>query len=311
MRVTNGMLINNFMRNLNQNLKMMSRTQEKLSSGKKIARPSHDPSAASLGMRIRSDLFEFGQYKKNVQDGISWLDTTDTALGNAGEVLAKIRDLVVYGSNGTQPFSARKSIYDEISQLEQQLMHIANTTYNGRYIFSGTATKSHTVIEESLDPQDVVEVTGENGEVFTFDKRFTFQDNNKTINLEIGVGNVIFINSNGSKAFEKIFDTIHNIKVGLLEGDLEKVSKGISDVDKDMDKVLQFRSQVGAKINRMELTLNRIMDDTISFTHLLSKTEDEDLAEVIMNLTTQESVYRAALATGARIIQPSLMDFLR
>ena len=308
-RITNSMLMNNFMRNLNNNLKNMGRAQEQLASGKKIARPSHDPASAALSLRLRSDLHELEQYAKNAEDGISWMDLTDTALGNASEIISNIQELLVYGASGTNPFQARKAIYDEIEQLEQQLVHIANTTYNGRHIFSGTATRTKSVVEDS--PPSFI-VVGEDGNNYSIQKYTLNSDSNeKDINFEIGVGNLLSVNIHGQKAFAEIFDTIAQIKEKLLTGESADISSLIDKVGVDNDTVLQYRSQTGAKINRMELTYNRIKDDSVNYTILLSKTEDADLAEVIMNLSTQESVYRASLATGARIIQPTLLDFLR
>lgn len=85
----------------------------------------------------------------------------------------------------------------------------------------------------------------------------------------------------------------------------------IADVDKDIDRLLKARADVGARSNFVELTQNRLEDDLVNFTGLMSKNEDADMAEVIMNLKNEENVYRASLSAGAKVIQPTLLDFLR
>mgnify|MGYP002411154018 FL=1 len=85
----------------------------------------------------------------------------------------------------------------------------------------------------------------------------------------------------------------------------------LSEIDADMNNLLRVRADVGARTNRLELSADRLESDTVNFTKLMSLNEDVDTAETIMNLKNEENVYRASLAGGARIIQPSLVDFLR
>ena len=89
------------------------------------------------------------------------------------------------------------------------------------------------------------------------------------------------------------------------------ISSAISRIENQASNINAIRAEIGVKSNRIELTTNRILDDTLNLKGLLSKNEDADMAEVIMNIKMEENVYQASLSTGARIIQPSLIDFLR
>nr|WP_276531875.1 flagellin [Brevibacillus invocatus] len=82
-------------------------------------------------------------------------------------------------------------------------------------------------------------------------------------------------------------------------------------LDRQIDNVLSVRATLGARMNRMELMAQRLSDQNLDITKLKSENEDADAAEVITKLRTQETVYQAALGAGARILQPSLMDYLR
>ncbi len=98
--------------------------------------------------------------------------------------------------------------------------------------------------------------------------------------------------------------------------DLQEESKGevstfITKFQGHLDNLNTIRSDIGGKTNRMELVLNRIGDDTINYTQLLSNAEDADMSEIIMKLKNAENVYQASLSTGARVIQPSLVDFIQ
>ncbi|NLC45122.1 MAG: flagellar hook-associated protein 3, partial [Clostridiales bacterium] len=158
----------------------------------------------------------------------------------------------------------------------------------------------------------------------------------QSIEYEVGVGNKVKVNLEGSEVFSEIggleglFETFRKLEMALngetayktarmdadtgtvvVETHTMKVDDMLADFDKDLDRLLKVRSDMGARLNYLELTDNRLRDDYINFTSLKSKNEDVDMAEIIMQLKIEENVYRASLAAGARVIQPTLLDFLR
>jgi len=189
-----------------------------------------------------------------------------------------------------------QKIANEIEQLKAQMIQVGNTQYNGRYIFAGFKTTTQPFSETKNS------YSGDNG----------------VIEFEVGAGgNKIAVNVTGDKVFDvsggtsQLLTVMDKLKNALDSGDHQAVSNLIADVDKQLENVLAVRAEVGAKSNRLDLIQNRLQDDNYNFTALLSKNEDVDLAQVITNLQMDENVYRASLAAGARIIQPSLIDFLR
>jgi flagellar hook-associated protein 3 FlgL len=296
MRVTDGMLITNFLNDYNNNLERLQKNQNMLSTGKRISRPSDDPVAVATSLRIRTDMTRNDAYTKNADDAKSWLDITDTALNQLGSLLQRTRELAVEGSNGTLTQEDMQKIANEIEQLKAQMIQVGNTQYNGRYIFAGFKTTTQPFSETNNS------YSGDNG----------------VIEFEVGAGgNKIAVNVTGDKVFDvsggtsQLLTVMDKLKNALDSGDHQAVSNLIVDVDKQMENVLAVRAEVGAKSNRIDLIKNRLQDDNYNFTALLSKNEDADLAQVITNLKMDENVYRASLAAGARIMQSSLIDFLR
>ena len=297
MRVTDGMLVTNFLNNYHNNLEKLQKNQNMLSTGKKISRPSDDPVAVATSLRIRTDMARNDAYTKNADEVQSWLNITDTALGQLGDLLQRTRELAVEGANGTLTQADMQKIAEEIKQLKAQMIQVGNTQYNGRYIFAGFKTTTQPFSEDNNS------YNGDNG----------------LIEFEVGAGgNKIAVNVPGDKVFDvdltgtsQLLVMMDNLKSALDSGDHQAVSNLIVDVDKQLENVLAVRAEVGAKSNRVDLIKNRLQDDNYNFTVLLSKNEDADLAQVITNLKMDENVYRASLAAGARIMQPSLIDFLR
>lgn len=295
-RVTQSMLNRTFLQNLSRNLASLDKLQNQLSSGRKIAKPSDDPVVAVRGMTYRSALVEIEQFKRNVDEGLTWLETTDKALDEATNLLQRARELLVRGLNGAMTAEDRAAMAKEIAQIKEQLGNVANTTVAGRYIFAGTDTKN--------PPYDAQAGTWVN-------------QNGQDILVEIGKGIYLPINVLGKDVFavpdaaSGIFGVLDAIARGL-EGDATvDLNAQLGKLDDQLDNLLAVRATVGARMNRFELIRYRLEADEVNVTRLLSKEEDADMAEVITYLKTAENVYRAALAAGARIIQPSLVDFLR
>lgn len=294
MRVTNHMMIQSMLNDLYRNTDRMSNYQRQLSTGKKISRPSDDPVRVANSLRLRTKLGENEQYRSNSEDANSYLQLTDTALQQINSVYQRVRELALRGATGSLSEGDQKTIADEVVQLRKQIGEVANTTYQGKYIFNGKKTQTPLFKDDKLNSDN----------------------DSSAIEYEIATGINIQVNVPGTEflgdANKNVFNTLNDLVSMLNNGDSIGISaKVIPQIDEQMKLTLSKLSDVGARMNRLEMTINRIDDLKINFTDLLQQNEDADMAEVIMNLKTEESVYRASLSAGSRVIQPSLLDFLQ
>lgn len=302
MRITNNMLINSMMLNLSSNLGKTQKYQNQLATGKKISLPSDDPIVASKSLKLRTDVAEIQQYRRNTDDATSWMDITEATMGQITDVMHRLREITVQASNGTNTGDDLTKLSAEADQLRTQMVHLANATYAGRYIFSGYKTDKP--------------LMDDNGD-FLINVQ-----NDEKIKFEIGIGDDIDINVTGGDLFNGGADgttvtqgvlmaTFDQVVTAMNTNDKATLTGLLSNIDQNMDNLLRVRAGLGARMNRVELTSNRLDDDNVNFTKLMSKNEDVDIAEAIMNLNNEENVYKASLSTGARVIQQSLVDFLR
>ncbi|MEO3947270.1 flagellar hook-associated protein FlgL [Gorillibacterium sp. CAU 1737] len=295
-RITQNMMNTQLLTNLNGNLNRMTGLQNQLSTSRKINKPSDDPVGLSYSMRYRSELAGYDQFEKNVDGAVSWLDYTDTMLGQADSVLQRIRELTVNAANGTNPEDALKAVQQEVDELSGQLVDIANSQFNGKYVFNGELTDR--LPYSKTNPEDSVTDSGE-------------------IHFQVGVGTQIPINVTGNTVFgnanpeENLFGVLKELSGSLQAGDQTNVSALLGKLDSRLQQMLNVRSELGARTNRVELAQDRLKDISINLQNLQSKTEDADMAEVITNLKTQENVYESSLSAGSKLIQRSLLDFLR
>jgi flagellar hook-associated protein 3 FlgL len=307
MRVTNKSLVRTFLSDLNNNLNNMRKYQEQLSSGKEIRRPSDNPAGAVKAMRFTSSINRNDQYLKNIENASAWLDTTDTALGQMTDSLQRIRELTIAASNGTNSTSEYDAYKAEIVQRIEEIAQQGNTTFDGRYIFAGSMTTT-TPFKTDMATANLFVSSGDDGKI-----RSEISPN---VDVEINVTGSELLNgkdANGNPlnlgaTLKKIVDTLNGAS-GTSMSDLSgDVLKGVQD---NIDNVLRLRAEVGAKANRMETAKSKNEEETYNMTEVLSKTADVDIAEKTMEYSVMQSVYQASLMTGAKIIQPSLIDFLR
>ncbi len=140
MRVTNSMMINSLMHNLEKNLTRMGDQQQHLSSGKRVNRASDDPIDASKILKFKSDLSEFEQYDKNVRDSLNWYEVTESSVAEVSQLLQRSRELAVKAANGVNTADDLKKIAEEIKNINKQLINTGNANFAGKYIFSGYQT---------------------------------------------------------------------------------------------------------------------------------------------------------------------------
>ncbi|MBE7681626.1 flagellar hook-associated protein FlgL [Paenibacillus sp. P13VS] len=306
MRITNNMLSSQLLLNLNRNAQQMNNTQTQLATGRKINKPSDDPVGITYSLRYRAELSSNEQYQKNVDSAVSWLDFNDTVMNQAGSVVQRLRELTVQASTGTNPQSALDSINEEVKQLKEQLIDISNSKLNGKYIFNG----------ETYDVKPYDFPTNPDGSLDTTNAASVVTDKGK-INFIVGESVQLPINVSGNEVFgtgaedDNLFVIVNTIMKALTDGNQKELSDQLDNIDSRTDKMLAIRSEIGAKTNRVDLMMGRLDDLGINLTDLQSKVEDADYAELSMQSKIQENIYNASLSAGAKIISPSLVDFLR
>lgn len=307
MRVTNKMVNNNLLLNLNRGMERLERINNQLGTKKKVNLPSDDPVKAGVIMRTNSSIRETEQFIRNLDAAASWLDATDVVLQDVMSVIHRARELAVAGASTHLDDSARKALADEVAQLHGNLLQLANSTHGGRYIFAGQHTDTQPFSGGEVDEDSIGDVVFLGGIVLS--------DEELSIDFEIGAGVTMGVNvidydpKDGEKVFQPLFQALQKL-YGELKGQ-GNPDVPLGELDAALDNVLSKVSEVGGKQNRVQLANARLGDLRLNLTKILSEEQDLDYAEAIMELKMEEFAYRTALAVGARIIQPSLVDFLR
>lgn len=296
MRVTGKMLNLQLLENLQNNYVRLQRFQDQLASGQRVLRPGDDPIGVGYVMRYDTELSRSEEFLKNVSTALGWLKTMDSLMQQSMNVLHRARTLVQEAATGTVPADARLSIAAEFKQLKEQMVTIGNSTYDGRFMFNGQKTDvaPYTLVNAANDATD----------------RGVYR-------LNVAPGVSVPLSIPGEDIFgqagsaQNVFKVLDDVIAHLQANDQNALLQDIAKIEERMDAIQRSWAEIGARTNRFELIQNRILDEQISLQKLRSDVNDVDMAEVITQLKTQESVLQATLAVGARIAQVSLVDFLK
>ena len=326
-RITHRTIQESTLANLQRNVTAMGALQERLSTGKNINRASDDPTGTVSVLQLRQDLRNVEQYSRNADDGLGWLGSVDTALQATQSQLRKAQELTLSAlSSGSQSGDSREAIALEIESISSAVVGLANAKYLDRSVFAGTAGPGDAVVVSGTGPARTYRfastgtTTGTGGgEVL---RRI---DAATQIRVDTDGREVFGDDGTGQSVFSLLDTIARQIRTmpnagtsGTTPADAAAAAAATADLETSF-KALQARvsrvsaaqSAAGTNMNRLSSAQDAAEDKKVTLSSALSDVEDTDLPETIVQLQMQEVAYKAALGATAKVLQPSLMDFLR
>ncbi len=310
MRITNNMMMNNFMSNLNFNMTVMGKYQDQLSSGKRITKLSDDPIGIMSTLDAKSKLRKLDMHNNTIGDAQSWLAQTETSLRELNDMLVKAYENTVVAANGTMSSDDKEATAEIIEQIRQHAVQLGNSTYGGRFIFGGYNTTTEPFAYDAsgkllYNGTDLVSATS--AEVGALQAQVIQYSTSVNVATTVSVNGVDIMGAGDDNLNKILSDLVTALR---SDGSSSTISSFIGKLQSKQQNTLSLLADVGGRINRLDMMESSNAENEINYTEILSKVEDIDQAEVTMQFAMAEAVYRSALAVGARVISPTLMDFL-
>jgi flagellar hook-associated protein 3 FlgL len=288
MRVANKTIYDMVKFNLGKITEELNHANKVVSTGKRISDLSDDPVGLTQALNIKSALSNFEQLGRNITMGKSWLTASESAMSNVQDLISDAKTLCVQMATATIGASERISASETVQNMLEEVISLANTGLNGHYIFSGSKT-----------------------DTVPFSQDGTYNGDNNPFTVKIGRDASVQVGSDGEAVFGTIFNTLSDLKDALKVNDVNGIQTAMSNLDIHFDHVSNKISDVGSKMVRMEIKENIFQDLKISNTERLSKIEDADITEAIIDLKKKELAYQAALSSSAKVMELSLVDYIK
>lgn len=296
-RITHSTIQRSTLANLQLNMTAAAKLQTQMSSGRKISVPSDDPAGTHDLLRLRADQRATTQFARNAADGDAWLATVDTAMVESLSILRNARDLAVRAGSGALNADAREAIAAEVDARRDELLQQANATYGGRSVFAGTSADAAFSADTSTTPTT-----------------YGYSGTGTPVTRQVGPDATVRVDADGAAVFgtgaASAFAVLDEL-AAAIRGGAPDMSAGIDAIDSRLSAMLGQVASVGARQNQVDNAQDVLAQTGVTLAEQRSGIEDIDLAEVILQVQTQEVAYKSALGAAAKVLQPSLMDFLR
>ena len=310
----------------------MEKLQTQSATLKKLNAPSDDPIGASKVLEIRTDKVNNDQFQMNVKMAETFLTNTDHALGELADLVVRAKEIAIGQSSGASSNDeTRLGVAEEIAQLFKQAVATANRRIGDRYLFGGYKTHRPPVDAtgkyEGDDGQMMIEIA-------------------KDVYLSSNVPGIDAFNTNPKKYVEgegvyggnpkqfklgdsyeapqsaedpdsagpenvNVFDEVQNLRIALLTGDVDGIRNTLERFDQIHGKLIATRSKLGSRLQGLGSTNQALERHNVTNAGLSSVIEDADMAQVVSDLAKEETVFRSSLASSQKLIQPTLLDFLK
>jgi flagellar hook-associated protein 3 FlgL len=290
------MMVSGTLRDLSIGLRTLQHTQAQLTSGRQLIRASDDPSAAAAAMGLRQQMNRADQRSRSLVDAQGWLDTADATMSNGLDRLSRAKEIAVRAANsgGLSDPGARQALAIEVRAIRDDLLALANTKYNGRSLFNGTANGA------------------------AYDANGVYQGNAATVVRDVAPQTNLQVNSTGPQIFGvgggpvgNMFEVLDRLATAISTGNDAGIAAEHLNLDAASSVMMSATVDIGSRAARILDIKSRADDETLRMKSQLSDIEDVDMVQALVHSKAQENAYQAALQTTAKILPVSLLDYLR
>lgn len=291
MRVSAAIMAEQIKANLARQSKQLMETQLKLATGRRINKPSDDPTGTSKVLDYRTTLQAIGQYRRNIQDAGTRLTYTETVLEQVSELVEQAKKI------GANPNMDNPTLFArEIGNIRQQIHGLAHSKYGASYLFAGN--RSDTPPFDAAPP-------------------YAYHGDDGTHQVVVGKGVTVRIEADGRRMFgdgdESLFQLLHNLETALSAEPVDPatVRDLVDSLYGAADRLKLARSALASDYQRLQKTDDHWNRFANSVESMRQSVEDADITQAAIDMQVQQTAYEVLLATSARVIQPTLVDFLR
>jgi flagellar hook-associated protein 3 FlgL len=281
---------------LNQATSTTNSLTSELSSGLRVSAPSDDPLAAAQSSQLATAISHADSFNQTSATETSLLQVTDSTLGEVVSQLTSAVSLSVSASNGTNNASNISAIVQQLTGIRDQIVSLANTTYQGRYLFSGSQGTTPFTLNTSTSPATV-----------------TYNGDTSLQYIQTPTGQSLQTNLPGSSVFGAAFTGLNQIIADLNSGtaSASTLSTDSSALTSALSTVSTQRSLLDSSLSRLQSATNYHQTEEAQLKAQQSTLVAADPAAIATQLKSTETQYQALLSVMSALQKQSLFDYLR
>ncbi len=324
---------------INRTKGRMEKLQTQSATLKKVNTPSDDPVGSSKILEIRTDKVNNEQFLMNSKLAEAQLNNSESALSELGDIVIRAKEIAIQQASGASANDdTRLAVAEEITQMYQSAIGTANRRIGDRYVFGGFKTDQPPVTVDGKyvgdDGQMMVEVGRDvfiamnipGHEVFNtnpgVEDRPADMGSSPELQMRAGTRTPASYSATGQPGKEagkagpqaenvNVFEELQNLRIGLLTSDTETIRNTLDRFDQIHSRINSMRAKIGSRINGLQTMSQSLERQNITNAQLGSHLEDADMAQVVSDLAKEETVFRSALQSSGKLLQPTLMEFLK
>ncbi len=337
MRITTVMMGNRYMANLQRNKASFNKAEQQSTDFRKFYQISDDPASAAKGFQLRREITKNEAQLRNAEFADGRMKTAESSMTNIQDQLKDIRDRLVQGNHGTYNPEDKETIAKELRGIQAAIVQELNVSYTDQYLFGGAVTgKAPVSVEDGqmlyrgkpleqaagetiADFEKRIEIYQSESIITDFGYGINGEDDDSGFDISLSAVNLMGYGSTKSESGITMSNNLYNLAgqmADYLEGageegfDEEVFGEYIVQFDNVHKNFLNELTKMGEKAKTIEYTITRLKANGLALAEKQNYVENVEPEEALTNFKYQEFAYRAALAVGNKVIQPSLLDYL-
>lgn len=322
MRITQKNLTRAYLSGLNRNMSQLSKSNERLSTGKRINRVSDQVTDAQKALKVRNQIRNNEQFVRNIQSIQNEISAQESSAMQMNEILIDVKELLVKAGSGVNSDSDKTIIANEIDQLNRSILQLVNVKSSDRYTFSGLNNEAPIQVDTNgivlfngVNVDDILETDLKDDSIFIdvgLGMKFDTQvDQSSVVQLNTSAIHLLGYGKNSNGTPNNLVSLLNKVVSDLKTGDVSQISEYQKQLKESVDRVLVQVTDIGTRYAYLENSINRLENEKLNLTEQQNHLESIDYEEETILNKSYDMAYQISLQLGSKVLPLSIFDFMR
>ncbi len=323
MRITQKNLTRAYLSGLNRNINQLAKSNERLSSGKRINRVSDSVTDAQKALKVRNQLLNNEQFTRNIQSIQNEISAQESSAMQMNQILIDVKGLLVKAGSGLNSDSDLTIIANELEEINNSIVQLVNVKTSDRYTFSGlnneapiSVQNNGTVLFNGVNVDEILDTDLKDDSIFIdvgIGMKFNNDqlDESSVVKLNTSAIQLLGYGKNSQGIPNNLVSMLNKAVKDLKSGDVSQLSNYQNQLKESNDRLLIQVTDIGTRYAYLENTINRLENEKLNLTEQQNHLESIDYEEETIINKSYDMAYQISLQLGSKVLPLSIFDFMR